>query len=1391
MKLDKKEFVQRLDRTAEKNPLLWLPCVVLLTVILVVSRLGERLRAAVRSKGIALSGGHSEAAIYKPLGLRVLAMTLVVAFSFMLVPEFGEVISIGVFAEESVEGDYSAEGSEESYDNNEDLQVDGEESEDNNEDSQVGGEESQDNNEDSQTDSKESYDNETVPLAGDIIDSGQCGDNVFWELADDGTLTISGSGDMYNYKSEESPFYNNESILNIIIDNAVTSIGDYAFSYCYNLIDITIPDSITYIGSYAFKECRELTNITIPDSVTLICSGAFSYCTRLTSITIPGSIPFIDGYTFEYCLSLTNIKIPNGITAIGYYAFHHCSSLTNITIPDSVVGINWNAFRDCRNLTNITIPRATAIGSNAFFGCENLTIHGYAGSDAETYAKDYHIKFVEILDDDENDDTDDDIFTPKTITSENGLLSYTGFIRNGILLRDYKQYSVEYLSVKLTNSETYTVNDIEWEVDSDIIEIGAKDTYDQFGRCFFTIWEEGSATITAKLPNGEKLDLPILVNGSNFEVGIMSATTKNNYGTSASVEYYNDPTEIRFDLYTSCSMPKIMPDSEGGTQSYGRALELYNNMISKLSVNTIDNIKFTLPDGFSFEDGSKTNEFRLIIPLKINEQIRITAMQKVKMDIYPVMNENIRAKFYNFDVDVIINNDTYSDHGFITVFNADYIPPTIADDDSSFSSDAINEAVKAFESCYNKYLNGKGSTTSTIRRGFSELSKYISEPWFKKIVADTEMFCTLEMMGISSGGDYDLSKIFGYDGLKGSGKLDLGKKTVLKFDNVSLNPKFSKKNKTITAYVEISNTGASIGGASASMCTVNVYIKVGDDGMHCGTAVITYSNLSSLKDELQKIYKDTVHANGGVDDYEYWIKTAISDYLGKKVLDMQGAGDIVSFIDKIYKSVSGLNLNSFTLNSVKSMNELFKDVYGVASGKQKLIAILCPVDVEIYDSENNLVGAIINNTVMVSTDQAVMTVEGDTKHCLLDLSDEYMIYLSGTDNGTMDYIVEEIVNGETIRTVQINDLLLTPDKDYYGNVSDVVFQDAELYALVDDNETIYDVSADSFSFDSTFENVIITVPENVSVYRGNEQIINDEIVKTNDKLTISASVPAGYKLESLKVNGVSISNGGTYTVGSEDITITVEYSKINGDHSHTSASGWSYNEKNHWKVCTDCGEMLDYAAHNQDKVTVTVEPTETKEGSRTYSCTVCGYAVRTETIPATGWDDPTPPGGYGGGSSYVPSSGSTPAPGSVDVKTFNVKMENMITGQSKKVRTVRTGKDYTANVGLENKGYYANIYTLDDEFLTYAYIKNAKAVFILEEIVDFYIVIDAYPHSNDVSAAAGAYGASVPIETAAVPVSDGVTVPAVKLPNIMKFSNKKRRYKILRRRKLDDTVFVY
>ena len=196
--------------------------------------------------------------------------------------------------------------------------------------------------------------------------------NLTWKLDADGTLTISGTGAMKNYKDgDQSPVFNNSNVKKVVIEDGVTSIGNYAFSYT-GLKSITIPDSVTSIGNYAFSY-TDLKSITIPDRVTSIGNYAFAYCKNLPSITIPDGVTSIGYGAFYHCTSLTSITIPDRVTSIGFSAFSGCKNLTSITIPDSIISIGHTAFYNCSSLTSITIPDSViSIGDAAFKYCSNL-----------------------------------------------------------------------------------------------------------------------------------------------------------------------------------------------------------------------------------------------------------------------------------------------------------------------------------------------------------------------------------------------------------------------------------------------------------------------------------------------------------------------------------------------------------------------------------------------------------------------------------------------------------------------------------------------------------------------------------------------------------------------------------------------------------------------------------------------------------------------------------------------------------------------------------------------------------------------------------------------------------------------------------------------------------
>ena len=203
--------------------------------------------------------------------------------------------------------------------------------------------------------------------------TGRCGDSITWTLDDSGNLTLSGSGEMWNYGYVTSPF-KDYGIKTVTIEYGITSIGDYVFRGCCGMTELTLPNSVTSIGGNAFEGCSGLTELTLPNSVTSIGDYAFFGCSGLTELTLPNGVMSIGGNAFEGCSGLTELTLPNSVTSIADDAFHGCRGLTELTLPNSVTSIGDGAFRGCRGLTKLTLPNSvTSIGESAFYLCSGLS----------------------------------------------------------------------------------------------------------------------------------------------------------------------------------------------------------------------------------------------------------------------------------------------------------------------------------------------------------------------------------------------------------------------------------------------------------------------------------------------------------------------------------------------------------------------------------------------------------------------------------------------------------------------------------------------------------------------------------------------------------------------------------------------------------------------------------------------------------------------------------------------------------------------------------------------------------------------------------------------------------------------------------------------------------
>ena len=193
----------------------------------------------------------------------------------------------------------------------------------------------------------------------------------------------------------------------IILPDSVTSVGDFAFSFCENLTEMILPDGVTDVGFQEFFGCKKLESITIPDSVTRIGSGVFGDNPALTDVRISPDHPayemighlLVDRREQKIVMALNStpvvFEIPEGIQKIRSLAFQGSSALTELIVPEGVTDMGSGAFSGCFRLRVVTLPASlTEIGEEAFEYChEDLLIKAPAGSTAEEYAREKGYRF--------------------------------------------------------------------------------------------------------------------------------------------------------------------------------------------------------------------------------------------------------------------------------------------------------------------------------------------------------------------------------------------------------------------------------------------------------------------------------------------------------------------------------------------------------------------------------------------------------------------------------------------------------------------------------------------------------------------------------------------------------------------------------------------------------------------------------------------------------------------------------------------------------------------------------------------------------------------------------------------------------------------------------------
>lgn len=222
--------------------------------------------------------------------------------------------------------------------------------------------------------------------------SGTCGENLTWTLSADGVMTISGTGEMYDYKNNEQPWTGYDTLIRkVVLEDTVERIGKYAFYYCNYLTEAVLGTGTTSIGDFAFNSCPALQTLTVGDDTSAV--GSCFFNTNITTVILRDSVTALNSNIRN--LDTIEVFVADNSDGIGYFTRDsvlylkekkgdtfvttivkqpEATKLTGtFTVPDDVTVIGEHAFRGQSLLEEVILPRGvTSLDLQSFYNCESL-----------------------------------------------------------------------------------------------------------------------------------------------------------------------------------------------------------------------------------------------------------------------------------------------------------------------------------------------------------------------------------------------------------------------------------------------------------------------------------------------------------------------------------------------------------------------------------------------------------------------------------------------------------------------------------------------------------------------------------------------------------------------------------------------------------------------------------------------------------------------------------------------------------------------------------------------------------------------------------------------------------------------------------------------------------
>ena len=977
---------------------------------------------------------------------------------------------------------------------------------------------------------------------------------------------------------------------NSFVPDSVTSIGDTAFNSCTGLTSIIIPDSVTSIGRSAFHNCTGLQSVTIGNGVKSIGSSAFWNCTGLQSITIPDCVTSIGDSAFVKCTNLTSITIHGSVTSIGSSAFSVCTGLKSVTIGNGVISIGENSFAGCTGLQSITIPDSIKhIDDYAFNSTVALTDVYYEGSSDEwnkiridknnerlTKANIHYMNHCE-----QNTSPSDGEY--KLIFNVG-----SGKFKDGTNQRVYYFNEGDKLTGFTSFIEKPTRSGFEffsWSPKSSpslfYIFPSSMPAKDIVLNAIWSVEGEFQDYTTAVVLNGNKsYASDVTIDGKQYQVSgenSISLTEADSLMGSKVIAYLNND-KICFIEKKQKSIPHSSTYKTSSTE-YGQ-------------------VKYETEEEYKVLESA--NAF-------------VEKMKEYYNSFGEYLGEDGEAIDYNKFAKDLKKNDP----GYFGSVNL-----------SSSAEDALYYALAKFiiEVADNNKLYLKIKTSASVTQNAINLTNSIKN----SIVTDSYVYnyknyeVTFNVLIFSSAftGDFSIVKCKGLsNGEKSTG---------------IINSSVSKTQQAMTDY--LNNLGDLVED-ECKMAICSMYNEF-----------MGLTGLAEAKDEAIERFFSNVSGKF-VKKFGDVYKAFIAIKTGYNVLSkLRKFNNITTFLEyqdnatKIYNTIKELDFsekgikNRATKKSIAALKTAQKDlldhlynyIYHSNSGDPEnrsalektgdwfkglwdKVIIACPVEFEIYDENNNLIGYVDSSSAhdeyIYFNDDIFIEVKDDIKYIYYPADMQINLKLTAYEDGKMDFSIEQFMDGSATGKVVYNDIPLSKEESYNQTLS----KNIDLRSTASENSTIsteFNTSGTYYDVEDSEANIRVNC-----IASDGGKVIYYEQSPIGSVVNIYAFPEEGYQFIGWICDDVCVSKNSCYSfIAKTNVTYIAKFSKTDSDHNHSFSNDWKSDQKNHWKEC-ECGEKTDVAAHAEGEWKVTKPATTTSTGIKTLYCSVCNVVIRTEDIP--------------------------------------------------------------------------------------------------------------------------------------------------------------------------------